>query len=1499
MVTPTETQEERRKSILLGLTGGSSESPQVTPEPDIPVTSDAIDTSARDRILSALSGTSTEPIPVATLAPTAPTVPTEQPLVSAPLPSPVLGIASAQDAGGGGLTEGTGRKSQAELMEEFQRGDDPQVGRYGQKLAPFEERGPEFGTLESINRVFLKGPTTGVQIAGQLAGEGLAEAIAIARNEVEGTPGFGRIVDPFDIGRESALLDRLPGESFWDAIERRRNDRNLAQNLGIDIAGDIVGTGGVGSVLRGAGNTARRLAPIGTGALENQLDIIPRAMGRIPGVGGVIGRRTPSVVEDVRSVGPSANPSIRGLSPLEQQRLLAKQIPLRPAVEAGRPSGQLALPAPVEPVTIPAPLVDGKALRQREILELQLDTDELINRSFTPSRDVPIELPGDVPRVRGPVSPLPEDDLSLVIVTRENPAGERITFVSKKLKEEAEAQFGPLGTRQSQVVKVLPGNATGPEVQKAVESLARTIPVSGEVSTPIVRNVAGRNVSPRLNQTQLIGDLNSQGTRDIRLKLRAVESNIEKMVVDAENLTGTARANARRQIANPDIGKPRMSVSHRMAVLQKEAKELRQAIDNIVTPAPSAPPFSGAARPQGVVKREPFRWASPPEAPPIRPQGMAERTGTQAGFPRPRDVPFEASTPEEAAAFRQRIREPYDGMVTVLPTSESLDNTLATTITRVDDAVKVNSSRAQMFVDAERDTPGRFFNGIDERGRVSPELKELLDEGILAIRKRADGSPQGDLIAGPNARDVNGVAIEPEVGPRMFGIKTSVSGIDVAASRRIANGRQQAKQNLTREFGDAIPESQIDVAATRFRETGKIVDYIRNMPSEFEVAAGFSDEAFTEVGRVSAKMADPTRTIQAVDGGYFGKALQRGLMWPTRRTMIASVEWGDATKIDYRKMLDRHGIRGSNPIRTRQKLDAAGDVLEEIGVNELDVSSNLLTLQLDHLLKNFDQAEKIAIINVAKETRVFLDNLLRIQNAARRKRGQGLIGKIQNYRPWVRNNNIFSRIGMSDLPAKEITDSPIPPSFIQPNNAPNPRAKLRLGGLENYEKIRDIERLSLDYVETARKDIFYTNIIQNGKAHIKALRSKGDLENSAASIEDWIMEAYAGKLPSLSKGIRENVPSPIVKGAIGIRRNLTRATFPLNWVWNVFIQTSSAGLTIRNHGVVNTMAGMDFLFSPAARRDVQKNAYSAIMKRRGSGKMASQDIGPGIGDTSEVQRSAVDTVEGYANFLSTVIEDNLTGISVRAAFHDGRRRGLKGRELWEFASEGGSKTQSMYNMEDLPGMLRSKEVGAVVPFQTFAFEIMNTVRESGIKGLGRTGFSNNERNKLVTLAHWFGAMVAFNVVGEKLNNRQPWQLSSFVPFWSTLTAGADTSSTWNRPLPIKYSADLLSAVAAFSRHGNWEKLRSWGIKYHMIGGSQINRTLMGMEAVADGEVTNVAGDHMFDVGNSPEEIFKALTQGVYSTSEGREYIDKLRESKGPGANFTGIPTNRFFPPENN
>jgi len=1123
-----------------------------------------------------------------------------------------------------------------------------------------------------------------------------------------------------------------------------------------------------------------------------------------------------------------------------------------------------------------------------------------------------IQTPGRVPPAPRVAQEVVEP--SLVIVTPQRPLGERLIFSSQRNLNRAAQELS-----QRSEVQLLPGTATPRDVDRAASLIQREMLPGQQTTIPVTRG-GEQIVEPRPFQRQFQRGLDPDNLDAMRRNLRSIENEI--------NTTTPGP-------------RPNSPVNQRLRELRQQATALRANMDSLIQSG--LPPELDIP---GVVRREPITRVTPStqgvlgpgfirgaSQPGVR-SGVAQRAVSRGDVPsRPIEV--------NASEFINEIDEGLIGYLddaTEAARSDYIINNNATSLRRyvlnaVDndyyrEALEANLSRmgvpeeVTLFKGHIRGQPvfqGEFTNAsfsaslaesFRKAAREPVPINNWIVDSITVPRNRivGVGHPeelevivQLNPVGGPVARPRGDIAQRAvSRGNVPFEASTPQEAAQFRARIRSAPEpgqlsfvpepeqvvtRPQAQSHIFSEFYDAVQDSPTDIAATAYMRTGKIQNFIDRIPEKFDVAKGFADEVFKEVGRVSAQFADPTRLIQAIDFGYFGNALQRGLMWPTRRTFMASLNWGDATKVDYRKMLDRHGIRGVDPIRTRQKLDAAGDVLERIGTNEVNVSVDVLNSQMDDLLRKFSSAERIQIVGVAKDNRILFDSLLDIQNAARRKRGQSDIAKLQNYRPWLRNTSLWARAGFSNQSARQISQSIPPPDFIKPNEVFNPRALRRIGGLEDFEKIRNIEKLTNDYIETARKDIFYTNIIQNAKAHIKGLRSKG-IENSAEAVEDWIYESFTGRAPAFTKFARKSVVSPILNPMMALRRSLTRSVFPLNWTWNFAIQTSSIALTIKNHGLTSTLQGLEYLTNPTARKQVRE-VYSAFIKRRSGGKFTRQDLGGGTAQTDRLERSAVETVEGWANLLTNLIEDNLTGISVRAAHHDGVRRGLKGRALAEFSSEGGSKTQSMYNLEDVPGILRNKEIGAIVPFQTFAFEVFNTVRELGFPLLGRTGSFKTHNNRMLGLARWFSAMAALNIASEKINNRQPWQLSSFIPFWSVMLMGADAGNSWNLPLPIKYGADFKKGITDYLKHGNWTKLRSWAIRYHMLGGIQINRTLLGIEAVADGEVSDVSGRKLFDV--RPDEWKKAVSQGVYSTSEGKEYVDKINESKGPIFKQTRIP----------
>jgi len=685
--------------------------------------------------------------------------------------------------------------------------------------------------------------------------------------------------------------------------------------------------------------------------------------------------------------------------------------------------------------------------------------------------------------------------------------------------------------------------------------------------------------------------------------------------------------------------------------------------------------------------------------------------------------------------------------------------------------------------------------------------------------------------------------------------------------------------------------------ALRKTRGGKIVPAVRQ--SGFYVTDEFANYPyFQDVSLPSGNLMDPIRLCEAIDGGRFGGALQQNVLWPTQRSYLAYLQFVDNTKAQVHLLAEKYGLTGFGSKGAKQ---AAGDVVEYIGQNEVSkTAEELLSIpEIGQLVKGFNPRTQHNIVEFAKEARHFFDDMLDVQNRARAKRNQAHIPYRHNYRQWILDTNIWSMLFGRNKKPDVMMQTTLMPDYIKPDAPFNARAQAREGGLEGYLKERDLVKLMYDYSVTAGKDLFMTNIVQNGKIHAATLRSMGH-ENSATLIEEWISEAYAGVTPKLSRAIRSIVPMKAIKAGFWVRRQLTRAVFPLNWTWNAFVQTSSIALTITRYGMVNTIRGLEYLLVPSIRQQVRGNAYSAIIKGRRGGKAIYQDIGAGVEKSLRLEGSIMEKVENIANFLTNTIEDMLTGVSVRAAYHYGQKLGYNGRALWEYASEGGAKTQSMYNRENIPGILRNQEVGTVFPFQTFALEVFNTVREMNIIGISKLGKAGayetisarsaqgtatiNIRVKM--LVRWFAAMMVINMVADKAINRKPWELSSFIPFFSIMGAGMDSDNPWYLPMPVKYVAEFKDAIEDILKYDNWTDLRQWVVRYHVLGGTQINRMWDALQSLAHGEWTDVRGKQLFEV--TPDEWLTALTRGIYSTTGGREYVDKLNDKKGAWYEILGF-----------
>ena len=831
-------------------------------------------------------------------------------------------------------------------------------------------------------------------------------------------------------------------------------------------------------------------------------------------------------------------------------------------------------------------------------------------------------------------------------------------------------------------------------------------------------------------------------------------------------------------------------------------------------------------------------------------------------------------------------------------------------------ALKQSGMTKDDFLDLQKSTPGADIMDVNRIAQEQTDinLRNIIDAGERRIAK--------------------------EIAKRGPGGNTQRLPMN-------ATSRAEADANVFKEMFEPVDGSRIDEAASAYLRTKQWPAYIEGMgpaSKDFPVHPSFAAQPMRNIGAFTRYTADSTRFLEAMDRGVFGDAAQKYIGWPTRRTDLAGKEFAKTHKIAHRKLQEEYGMVASlgeeltpsiGPLRehgtfkrTQMLRGLAGDVVEEISSNDIIVPVRELLARpnIARWLKKITPEEQVQVVGYAQKARPFLDDIFVKQNQARVARGQDPIPYIEKYRPWIMERNIWSRMGFGRESAQRFGEKAEIPDFITPKAWFNPRAQQRAGGLQDYWKQRDLGKLIDDYVETATKDIFHTNIIQNAKPYIKNLRDR-KLGGAAKAIEGWIMESYAGVKPPISKyaikgeealGEFVGTSIPVRRGIFAIRKNLARAVFPFNWVWNLTTQSASLANTYMRYGATRTIQGQSYITNPTIRREVLDNAYGAKVKQMRSGRAAYQEAGRE--SIAEIERRPIEKVEDFANYITNKLEENLTGVSTQAARKEAESMGLTGRAMWEYASEGGSKTQSMYNTADVPALLRAPEVGSVVPFQTFSFNMMNDALETlpyivperlrvgayaGVRlpsgQIGKTGITGTTQyellgrtvtvqNRLKALARWTAGITAFAIVADNVMGRQPWKLSSFVPFFGLLTNGAGVGNPYNDPLMYKYFADFTKAVKAYFKYGNWEKLRTWVIGYHMIGGSQMNRTIKGIEAVADGKVTDVRGETLFDLdppgsglwGLIPSEYegkweaFKAITQGPYAVSEGRKYVEGLK-----------------------
>lgn len=529
-----------------------------------------------------------------------------------------------------------------------------------------------------------------------------------------------------------------------------------------------------------------------------------------------------------------------------------------------------------------------------------------------------------------------------------------------------------------------------------------------------------------------------------------------------------------------------------------------------------------------------------------------------------------------------------------------------------------------------------------------------------------------------------------------------------------------------------------------------------------------------------------------------------------------------------------------------------------------------------------------SLILRAQQLRQFYTNLIDDQNAARALRNQKPIPFRNNYSPEIlRDATVWERLGFANEPATKITKADLP-DYIVPNKPFNPRELARKGEIPYEFKVTSARGLAENYLVTAGQDIFNTSIIQNNKAFIQQLESMGKTK-SAQSLSEWTAEAYGGVKPGIDRTIK--VPPKMARTAQYINALRNMAVFPLNFSWSLFTQTSSLAFTFMRYGVRNTLQG-GFLWtrSRALRRQTALDYYSHLVKTTPQGTLSQQDAQNLIGQKVKTYRSTMDMVNDASVLFLSEIERFLTGMSIQAARLSGQQRGLEGEALRQFASDGGAKTQSMYNDEDKPRLLRSLLVKTTTPFQTFNFEVVNSLREWA----GRTGVPPDDmRERLWWVIRFLAASTAFAAIAKKAANKEVWSWKRppipFAEYWLSPIINRLTKEyapDQGLTSPVRMMTGLAKGIQDVLETGSTRKLRNELLKYgpgifKVPGGVQISRTVDAIIAYTEGGVYDRKGTQLFELSDLAD-LSQAVLNGVWATRGGRQRLDPQASTAGDG-----------------
>ena len=637
-----------------------------------------------------------------------------------------------------------------------------------------------------------------------------------------------------------------------------------------------------------------------------------------------------------------------------------------------------------------------------------------------------------------------------------------------------------------------------------------------------------------------------------------------------------------------------------------------------------------------------------------------------------------------------------------------------------------------------------------------------------------------------------------------------------------------------------VKDAKVENVAMRETKKGKEVPVIRK--SGFFATKEIENAPIRNKDKISMS---PNNMALFQDGfklgGKFGVVYKK--MWLPVKEMVAK---NTLTKAKYVKRLKDVAKKHDFKITKRN-----GDLLSDWLEKKTEVPENRKGL--------------------VQDVRAYLDGLRNDANLVRKRMGKKEIGYIEDYVSHLRKTSLWNQLTDN---IGTITDNF---DFIIPNEAKNPYAIKRLNKeLPNSE--RNFFHIVDRYADAISKDINITPAIEYLKAYNSVLKDRG-LHQASKYWDRYIREGLLGKQSSIDASLK--VSEGVRSGLRKWKDMLNKAFLTGKVAWNVATQPLSyITLTPTEAGYRNSVTAIFKMLSKGVRHEARNHSLSLKIK---SGDVLSNAIGEGRDYANRVYQTKIDKWNDMISMFSSIEEQYLHQMSYVAGLSRAKQLGYKGKDAIDFADLTAERTQSMYNRQNRAPILNSDLITGTSPFQSFAVEMFNHVKEITTKS---GAMSLTVRQRLGKVFRLVTGVYLANQYARAMTGQDKTTVGTFFPFVGTYIDQLVGGKRGRNPVSfIQQGEDIIKGVKDYIEHGDLRKLRKFGINFGLAyfgigGGGQINNVVDGIIADIEEEVKNVEGETLFEVKDTESKI-KAPIFGVWSTNEGRAYWEaRSGESTG-------------------